>query len=121
MHIKRRLSSLDWHRIGAELDARGWATTGSLLTFDERDHLIAIYDDDCAFRSTVVMARHSFGRGEYRYFAEPLPQLVGDLRAALYGRLLPIANGWRTALARDRFPSSYPEFLEKCHAAGQTR
>jgi hypothetical protein len=121
MHIKTRLSSLDWDRIAAELDARGWATTGSLLTRDERSHLIAVYDDDCAFRSTVIMARHAFGRGEYRYFAEPLPPLVGDLRGALYERLVPIANGWCAALARDGFPSSYPEFLEKCHAAGQTR
>jgi hypothetical protein len=121
MDIDTRLSLLDWERIGRELDERGWTTTGPLLTSDERNHLIGIYDEDAAFRSTVVMARHAFGRGEYRYFAEPLPELVGDLRAELYERLLPIANRWCAALARDSFPSSYAEFLKGCHSAGQTR
>ena len=121
MHIDTRLSSLDWDQIAAELDARGWATTGSLLTSAERDHLIGLYDDDGVFRSTVVMARHAFGQGEYRYFAQPLPELVRGLRAGLYERLLPTANRWRGALASDPFPSSYAEFLDHCHAAGQRR
>lgn len=121
MPIDTRLSSLSWDKLAAELDARGWATTGSLLTRDERNRLVGLYDDDAVFRSTVVMARHAFGRGEYRYFAHPLPKLVRDLRAELYERLLPIANRWRAALAGDPFPSSYAEFLDRCHAAGQRR
>ena len=121
MHIGTRLSFLDWDRIAAELDAQGWAATGPLLTSEERNHLIGLYDDDRVFRSTVVMARHAFGRGEYRYFARPLPELVNGLRAGLYERLLPIANRWRAALASDPFPSSYAEFLGRCHGAGQKR
>ena len=122
MHIDTRLAALNWDQIAADLDAQGWATTGSLLTNGERDHLIGLYDDDDGvFRSTVVMARHAFGRGEYRYFAQPLPELVSGLRAGLYERLLPIANNWRAALANDPFPPSYAEFLGRCHAAGQRR
>jgi len=121
MTIDTRLSLLDWNRIAGGLQARGWAATGPLLTSDERKGLIRVYDDDAAFRSTVVMARHGFGRGEYRYFTNPLPGLVGDLRAGLYERLLPIANGWQAALGRAAFPPSYGEFLDRCHSAGQTR
>ena len=121
MPVDTRLSPLSWNKLAAELDARGWATTGPLLTSDERNRLIGLYDDDAVFRSTVVMARHAFGRGEYRYFAHPLPKLVRDLRAELYERLLPIANRWRAALASDPLPSSHAEFLDRCHAAGQRR
>ena len=121
MPIDTRLSSLSWDKLAAKLDARGWATTGPLLTSDERNRLIGLYNDDAVFRSTVVMARHAFGRGEYRYFAHPLPKLVRDLRTELYERLLPIANRWRAALASDPFPSSHAEFLDRCHAAGQGR
>jgi hypothetical protein len=91
------------------------------MTLNERRELIASYGDDAGFRSTVVMARHGFGRGEYRYFAYPLPPLVQSLRERLYERLLSTANGWRAALGAEPFPSSYSEFLERCHAAGQTR
>jgi hypothetical protein len=122
MSINQRITRLDWERISAELEQKGWATTGPVLTAAERWTLIAGYGDDSRFRSTVVMARHGYGRGEYRYFAYPLPSLVSELRQALYERLLPIANGWRAALGQgDPFPDSYSDFLKGCHAAGQKR
>jgi hypothetical protein len=122
MIIRQRLAALDWERIGAELEQKGWATTGPVLTAAERRTLIADYGDDSQFRSTVVMARHGYGRGEYRYFAYPLPPLVSELREALYERLLPVANGWRAALGQgDPFPDLYADFLKGCHAAGQKR
>jgi hypothetical protein len=121
MSVKTRFADLDWGRIAASLDAEGWVTTGPLLTYDERQQLIAAYEDEAAFRSTISMARHGFGRGEYRYFAYPLPDLVQALRAELYERLLSIANSWRLALRAAPFPESYAEFVERCHAAGQTR
>ena len=122
MTIDARLTEIDWNRIALELDQQGWATTGALLTLAERSELIAAYDDDRLFRSTVVMARHGYGRGEYRYFAYPLPDLVSRLREKLYRQLLPIANEWRAALGQgEPFPDTHAEFLEGCHAAGQTR
>ena len=121
MSVKTRFADLDWGRITANLDAEGWATTGPLLTQDERHQLIAAYEDEAAFRSTISMARHGFGRGEYRYFAYPLPDLVQALRAELYERLLSIANSWRLSLRAAPFPEGYAEFVKRCHAAGQTR
>jgi hypothetical protein len=121
MAIDTRISALPWDRIAADLDERGWSTTGPLLSAGERRQLIASYADDVLFRSTVVMARHGFGRGEYRYFSYPLPELVEPFRAAFYERLLPTANAWRAALGEDPFPASHADFLERCHAAGQTR
>jgi hypothetical protein len=121
MTIDARLADVSWKDVEADLDRRGWATTGPLLTADERRELIASYDEG-NFRSTVVMARHGFGSGEYRYFARPLPELVSALRERLYERLLPTANGWREALRLgDPFPDSYRDFLKRCHAAGQTK
>lgn len=122
MDIDHRLAALEWERIAAELDERGWALTGPLLAAAEREGLIADYADDPRFRSTVVMARHGYGRGEYRYFAYPLPEPVGRLRPALYERLVPVANRWRRGLgAGDAFPDKHAEYLDCCHAAGQTR
>ena len=121
MSIRTCITGLDWDGLTAEIDRQGWATTGPLLTKAEREQLIASYDDDARFRSTVVMARHGFGRGEYRYFAYPLPPLVQSLRELLYKRLLPVANGWRAALGAEPFPDTHAEFLARCHAAGQTR
>ena len=121
MTIDSRIAALDWDRIAAQLHERGWATTGPLLIKAERGSLMGSYGEDSIFRSTVMMARHGFGRGEYRYFAYPLPPLVRELRERFYERLLPIANSWRAALGGDPFPSSYAEFLERCHAGGQTR
>ena len=114
-------ADLDWGRIEQELEERGWATTGALLTAGERKHLVAGYDDDQLFRNRVVMARHGFGRGEYRYFAYPLPPLILELREAFYARLVPIANRWRSKLGQEPLPSALDQFLEICHASGQSR
>jgi hypothetical protein len=122
MDIARRLGRLPWPAISEQLDERGWATTGPLLTAAERRELINAYDHERLFRSTVVMARHGYGRGEYRYFAYPLPPLVQQLRERLYEVLLPVANRWREALGQgEPFPATHAEFLAGCHAAGQTR
>jgi hypothetical protein len=122
MTIESRLDRVEWEEVAGFLERKGWATTGPLLTLDERRALIAAYDDDRQFRSTVVMARHGYGRGEYRYFACPLPELVGRLRDRLYRELLPVANRWRAQLGSgEPFPQSYAGFLEACHKAGQAR
>lgn len=121
MTIDSRFAALDWDGIAAKLHEHGWATTEPLLTKDQRESLLGSYSEDPLFRSTVVMARHGFGRGEYRYFAHPLPSLVQTLRERFYERLLPIANGWRAALGDEPCPSTYAEFLECCRSAGQTR
>ena len=111
-----------WTAIRQSLDAQGWARLPALLSGEECDATAALYGPGTMFRSHVMMARHGFGKGEYRYFAYPLPDIVQGLRAALYTRLQPIANRWheRMNLAA-RFPDSHEAFLERCHAAGQTR
>ena len=117
-----RIAALDWAAIAAALDAYGCATTGPLLTADECAALAARYDDEALFRSRIVMARHGFGRGEYKYFAYPLPDEVATLRSALYPPLATIANRWNEAMGVDlRFPAEHPAFLKRCHAAGQTK
>jgi uncharacterized protein len=117
-----RLEAVDWARIAGALDSQGWAVLPALLSPGECDATAALYDDSPAFRSHVVMARHGFGQGEYRYFSYRLPPLVQALRAALYPRLAGLANEWhaRTGIAA-RFPATHAEFLARCHAAGQTR
>ncbi|CAA0128283.1 Uncharacterised protein [Mycolicibacterium vanbaalenii] len=117
-----RVEAVDWGTVRTDLDAAGCALTGALLSADEAAAIAALYDDDTRFRSTVHMARHSFGEGEYRYFAEPFPQAVADLKEALYPKLLPIARDWWTKLRRDTpWPDSLEEWLDMCHAAGQTK
>jgi len=114
--------TLDWPRIGADLDAQGWALTGPVLGEGACSTLADSYDDDALFRSRVVMARHGFGQGEYRYFAYPLPAPAAALREALYPPLADIANRWMAALGEARrFPESLAAQLARCHAAGQTR
>jgi hypothetical protein len=120
--IASRIEALDWDRPAADLDAGGYAVVEGLLSPDECSRLAAAYDDDSAFRSRVVMARHGYGRGEYKYFAYPLPELVSELRDALYPRLSGIANRWHEAMGMDaRFPDEHAAFLRRCHDAGQTR
>lgn len=120
--IAARVAKLEWPAIGAELDARGAATTGPLLTPEECAGLAALYDTEGPFRSRIVMARHGFGSGEYKYLAYPLPDIVAGLRNALYPHLAPIASGWLERMGSDlRFPSSHDAFLARCHDAGQTR
>jgi uncharacterized protein len=112
----------DWERIGAGLDARGAAIVPALLTREACAGLAALYDQDNLFRSKVVMAHHGFGRGEYKYFADPLPPLIAQLRSHLYPPLAGIANRWAQALGSDaRYPPTHREFLQRCHASGQTR
>ncbi len=99
MHpIETRVDTLDWPRILDDLQASGFATTGPLLDPAQCDRLVALYGEDAGFRSRIVMARHGFGEGEYRYFDYPLPDLVAALRQAAYPRLVPVANRWAEAL-----------------------
>jgi uncharacterized protein len=117
-----RLAALDWERIAGALGESGFATTPALLSGDECASLVALYPDDRHFRSRVAMERHGFGRGEYKYFGYPLPELVEGLRQAIYPRLAPVANEWRRSLGqRGRFPEELDDFLRRCHAAGQRR
>ncbi len=106
----------------ASLDDYGCATLGPLLSARECAALVASYDEDTQFRSQVIMARHNFGRGEYKYFAAPLPPVVQGLREKLYERFVPIANRWRRDLGGDRaFPATLAEFQAECHKVGQNR
>ena len=120
--IAGQLNALDWAEIERLLDQTGAAVTGPVLTAEACAGLAGLYSDDGRFRSHIVMARHGFGRGEYKYFAAPLPELVHALRTPLYARLAPIANRWHAALGlEERFPPEHAEFLARCHEAGQTR
>lgn len=114
-------AALDWPRIAADLNAWGWAMTGSLLTPATCEALQTLYDQPELFRSRIVMQRHGFGQGEYQYFAEPLPDPLPRLRARLYDGLAPVANNWATRLGRPGFPAQLEELTARCRAAGQTR
>ena len=117
-----RVAAVDWDGVRGELDRYGCALTGPLLTAAEAAGIAALYADESRFRSTVNMARHNFGEGEYRYFREPFPEAVTELRQALYPRLLPIARDWWGRLGRDTpWPGSLAQWLRMCHAAGQRR
>ncbi|WP_395672509.1 2OG-Fe(II) oxygenase [Inquilinus sp.] len=117
-----RVAALDWDEAAAELDQHGAAVLPALLRPEECQAIAALYPEDRAFRSRVVMARHGFGRGEYKYFAYPLPDPVAGLRAALYPRLAPVANRWNERMGiATRYPQRHEAFLQACHAAGQTR
>jgi uncharacterized protein len=117
-----RVQALDWSRITDDLAAQGSAMLERLLSPEECGEIASLYAEDAAFRSKVVMGRHGFGRGEYKYFAYPLPELIEGLRTSLYPRLAPIANHWNELMRIDvRYPARHAEFLERCHAAGQTR
>jgi hypothetical protein len=120
--VAQKVDSIDWQRVSQDLDARGSATIGGLLTASECESVAALYAADETFRSRVDMSRHGFGRGEYKYFAYPLPGIVGALREALFPYLAPIANRWNAAMHIDaRFPDEHAAFIERCHAAGQLR
>ena len=120
--IKHRVDAIDWPTLYAELDGQGWGALPTLLTAAECDATSRLYSDGTGFRSHVVMARHGFGQGEYRYFDYPLPSLVQELRASLYRRLVPLANGWHERMGMDiRFPPDHAAFVERCHQAGQKR
>jgi hypothetical protein len=117
-----RVGSFDWPGIATQLDAQGWARLDALLTRDECEATAALYDDERHFRSHVRMERHGFGRGEYKYFAYPLPGLVARLRSAVYPQLAPVANRWSQAMGTAvRYPEAHSDFLERCHEAAQAR
>jgi hypothetical protein len=120
--LPARCEALDWLRIAADLDAHGCAIVRGLLTPEECVRLAGAYAKPGLFRSRVVMERHGFGKGEYQYFAYPLPGPIAELRAALYGPLAHIANRWYAAMQLDpRFPTEHEAFVARCHAAGQVR
>ena len=117
-----RVGAIDWVQTTRELDAQGCAVLKGLLSPDECRALATLYPDDRHFRSKVVMGRHGFGRGEYKYFSYPLPDPIAALRPALYARLRDVANRWNEAMGIEiRYPESHDAFLKRCHAAGQTR
>ncbi|HEU5136011.1 MAG TPA: 2OG-Fe(II) oxygenase [Steroidobacteraceae bacterium] len=120
--VAERVNVLDWPEITAALDERGSAIVERVLSAHECRALATMYSNDDAFRSRVVMARHGFGRGEYRYFAYPLPPVVAALREAFYPALSTIANAWNERLGEEtRFPVTHGGFLSRCHAAGQVK
>ncbi len=122
MSATERVARIDWPGALAELDGRGWTTIAGMLDPDVCRAVADLYADDSRFRSHVVMARHGFGRGEYKYFAYPLPGVLTELRTALYGHLAPLANAWSERLRNDvRYPDTHAAFAERCHEAGQTR
>jgi uncharacterized protein len=120
--VASRAATIDWPRLTRELDTQGCAVIDQLLTPQECSAFAALYPDDANFRSRIVMGRHGFGRGEYKYFSYPLPGLTAELRPALYAPLSSVANRWNEAMGIDiRYPDSHEAFLKRCHAAGQTR
>jgi hypothetical protein len=122
MENRMKAAALDWPRIAAELDAHGCAVTGALLAPEACAKLIESYDDEPRFRSRIVMARHGFGQGEYKYFAAPLPATVAALRMSFYPPLAEIANRWNETLGNAaHFPATLDAFLARCHKAGQQR
>ena len=120
--IQDRIAALDWAAMTRDLDSFGCTTVKSVLTREECRSLAALYQRDDIFRSTIVMARHGFGRGEYKYWSYPLPEIVAGLRTALYPPLAAVANRWNQSMKIDvRYPGTHEEYLERCHAASQTR
>jgi hypothetical protein len=120
--ITPRIDAIAWTAVSDHLDGNGWAVLSNLLSSDECRSIAGLYRTDDCFRSHIIMARHGFGRGEYKYFSYPLPDVIADLRTALYPRLAPIANLWNEAMGIEvRYPSDHADFIKRCHKAGQTR
>ena len=120
--IAARVDAIDWTQATADLDGQGCAVLKGLLSPDECQAIAALYPDDSKFRSHIVMGRHGFGRGEYKYFSYPLPDLIAELRPALYARLCSIANRWNQTMGINiRYPLAHQAFLKRCHDAGQIR
>ena len=121
-HVAERVKALDWERVSQDLDAQGCAMLEGLITREECEALAALYPVDDLFRSRVVMGRHGFGRGEYKYFDYPLPDMIAELRTSLYPPLVPVANRWNAAMGLDvRYPARHADFVARCHDAGQLR
>jgi uncharacterized protein len=120
--VSNHAEAIGWPSVSEDLDAQGWAVLPKLLSAKECHAIAGLYDNHEGFRSQVIMARHGFGRGEYRYFAYPLPSLVEELRTNLYPHLVPIANRWHEMMGINvRFPADHAAFIDRCHASGQTR
>jgi uncharacterized protein len=120
--VAGRIKAFDWERVSKDLDAQGCAMIEGLITPEECDALAALYAVDGIFRSRVVMGRHGFGRGEYKYFSYPLPDILSELRTSIYPHLVPIANRWNAAMGVDvRYPAKHADFVAHCHDAGQRR
>jgi hypothetical protein len=120
--VGARVAAIDWPKVQADLDAQGAAVIQRLLTPAECREFASLYQRDDLFRARIVMARHGFGRGEYRYFDYPLPPLIGALRESLYAHLAPVANRWYDAMGMTiRFPDRHVDFIDRCHAAGQQK
>ena len=118
----RDIDTVDWAQVAGDLDAQGHAVVQALLTPEQCRSMAALYAGAGPFRSRVVMERHGFGRGEYKYFDHPLPALVAGLRESVYPRLAPIANHWNEAMGIDvRYPPQHAEYIARCHAAGQSK
>ncbi|MGX5721678.1 2OG-Fe(II) oxygenase [Shinella zoogloeoides] len=117
-----RIAAYDWQALAGELDSYGCAVLPNLLSAEECRGLAALYPDTSHFRSHIIMARHGFGKGEYRYFKYPLPDIIGGIRTALYPPLAGVANRWNERMGLDqRFPGEHAAFLKQCHDAGQVR
>jgi hypothetical protein len=121
--IQQRIDSLDWLAAHESLSARGYAVTSPILSPEECRSIVALYGDEARFRNQVIMERHRFGVGDYKYFADPLPTTVSHLRAAAYPHLAPVANAWAAAFGEEKppFPSQHAAFLKICQQAGQTK
>src|SRR5690606_6774284 len=120
--MEARVAALDWDRLHDELDADGACVVRGLLSEAECDETAALYADESFYRSKVIMARHGYGQGEYKYFRYPLPPLVAELRTHVWPKLAPVANRWNDAMRIDvRYPGSHAEFVRRCHDAGQVR
>ena len=135
-NFSHRIKVFDWERVSNDLDAQGCAIIENLVTSEECDALVRLYAVEDIFRSRVVMGHHGFGRGEYKYFRYPLsairyplsairyplPGIISGLRTSIYPRLVPVANRWNEAMGIDvRYPAKHPDFIKRCHAAGQLR
>ena len=117
-----RVKALDWLQIKQELNAQGSAVLRDVLSTTECNRIASSYMQDSMFRSRVVMTRHGFGRGEYKYFSYPLPEIIAGLRAELYAQLAPIANEWNSNMGLDaRYPEQHSDFIQRCHEGGQQR
>lgn len=122
LSAEARVAAYDWQALAGELDSYGCAVLPKLLSPEDCRAIAALYPDESHFRSRVVMARHGFGKGEYRYFKYPLPDLIGGLRTALYPHLAGLANAWNSRMGlAERYPGDHAAFLKRCHDAGQTR
>jgi hypothetical protein len=119
--VASKLEIIDWQQVSTDLDEYGYSTMPQMLTAAQCGAMTALYEKDI-YRSRIVMERYNFGRGEYKYFSYPLPDLVAELRTALYPKLVPIANRWHEAMKMtSRFPPKHEDFVTRCHEAGQTR